>query len=101
MHSALVERQADTTQELRRAAGEWLRSQRERCGFSQTDLARALGLDYYTFISQIENGRGRIPSNRYADWADALSIGRRDFAVKMMHFYDPITYDLVFGGENG
>lgn len=90
---------ADTTAELRRSAGEWLKSQREKCGFSQTDLARKLGLEYYTFISQIENGRGKIPPVRYAEWADALKVSRRDFAYRMMQFYDPITFGLLFGDE--
>jgi len=86
------------TPDLRSAAGEWLRAQRERCGFSQSDLARAVKIDHYTFISQIENGRGRIPPNRYADWADALHMSRRDFAIQMMRFYDPITHEMLFGG---
>lgn len=95
--SALFDQKQDGVQELRRAAGNWLRARRESVGYSQTDLARALNLDYYTFISQIENGRGRIPANRYADWADALQISRRDFALRMMQYYDPVTYELIFG----
>lgn len=97
VRSVLLERQVDATQELRRSVGDWLRAQRERCGYSQTELAKALGLEYYTFISQIENGRGRIPSNRYAEWADALKMSRRDFAMRMMQHYDAFTYDLIFG----
>lgn len=97
MQDALFQPKQDGVQELRRAAGNWLRNQREAVGFSQTDLARALNLEYYTFISQIENGRGRIPANRYVDWADALQIPRREFAMRMMQYYDPVTYELIFG----
>ena len=47
--------------ELRREAGLWLRELRERRGLSQRQLASHLGAEYYTFISQLETGRGRIP----------------------------------------
>ena len=48
--------------ELRREAGVWLKELRERRGMSQRQLASKLGAEYYTFISQLETGRGRIPS---------------------------------------
>lgn len=99
MQNLQHERSVDSTQDLRKKAGEWLRAQRDRCGYSQTGLAKKLGLEYYTFISQIENGRGRIPAVRYADWADALRLTRREFAIRMMQYYDPITFDLVFDSD--
>ena len=40
--------------------GVWLRSLREERGLSQRQLANQLSLDYYTFISQLETGRGKI-----------------------------------------
>jgi len=98
--NALVDGQSDAVPNLRRDAGVWLRDERKRAGYSQTDLARKLGLDYYTFISQIENGRGRIPSVRFADWADALDIPRREFAMRMIKYYDPHTYELITTGTD-
>ena len=59
-------------QELRRQAGQWLKQLRESKGLSQRQLAQAVEVDYYTFISQIESGRGRIPPDRYELWARAL-----------------------------
>lgn len=97
MSAILTNHDHDNAAGLRSRAGEWLRARRERLGYSQSDLSRALGLEHYTFISQIENGRGRIPPNRYAEWADALEMPRRDFTIQMMKFYDPITYELLFG----
>jgi transcriptional regulator with XRE-family HTH domain len=91
----ILVRRSDEVPELRRDIGVWLREARQRAGYSQSDLARALGLEYYTFISQIENGRGRIPSTRYADWADTLNIPRREFALRMVQHYDPHTYELI------
>jgi transcriptional regulator with XRE-family HTH domain len=63
---------------------------------SQRDLANALDLDYYTFISQLENGRGRIPPQRYVDWAEALGQEPRSFVKTLLSFYDPITYGILF-----
>jgi ribosome-binding protein aMBF1 (putative translation factor) len=50
--------------ELRKKAGSWLKAQRRAAGLSQMELANRLGFKYYTFISQIENGFGRVPSER-------------------------------------
>lgn len=84
---------------LRKSAGEWLKGLREQCGLSQTDLAELIGVDYYSFVSQIENGRGRIPSGRYARWADALGLPRRDFVCKILSYYDPVVYEMLFDDE--
>lgn len=100
INTALLEGQSDAVPDLRRDAGIWLRNERKRAGYSQTELAKKLGLDYYTFISQIENGRGRIPASRYADWADALSLPRREFALRMVKYYDPHTYELIMTGPD-
>lgn len=83
-------------QKLRQEAGRWLKSLREDRGLSQRDLAKAVGTDYYTFISQLENGRGRIPPDRYNLWADALGVPPRVFVRTLMRFYDPITYQILF-----
>ncbi len=89
----------DEVLRLRQEAGRWLRELREAAGLSQRDLSRALDLDYYTFISQIESGRGRVPPNQYGAMAKALNVEPHDFAKSMLRFYDPITHDMLFGGE--
>lgn len=76
--------------------GLWLKSLREAQGLSQRDLANILSLEYYTFISQLENGRGKIPAHRYREWADALGTPHREFVMTLMSFHDPITYDILF-----
>jgi transcriptional regulator with XRE-family HTH domain len=90
---------ADDVARLRQEAGMWLRALREEAGLSQRDLSRHLDLDYYTFISQIESGKGRVPPNQYAAMAKALHVEPHDFAKHMLRFYDPITYEMLFGGE--
>ncbi|WP_108460958.1 helix-turn-helix domain-containing protein [Devosia naphthalenivorans] len=84
---------------LRLDAGAWLKQLREEAGLSQRDLANILSLDYYTFISQLENGRGKIPSNRYREWAGALQIDEKIFVKKMLMYYDPHSYEILFGEE--
>jgi transcriptional regulator with XRE-family HTH domain len=82
--------------ELRRGAGQWLKHLRESKGLSQRDLAERVGVEYYTFISQVESGRGRIPPDRYRVWAKALGIPPREFVTRLMRFYDPVTYRILF-----
>jgi transcriptional regulator with XRE-family HTH domain len=84
-------------QGLRKAGGAWLRDLRERCGLSQRELARLVGAEYYTFISQLETGRGRVPPDRYRAWASALQIDARVFVERLMSFYDPVTHEILFG----
>lgn len=81
---------------LRRQAGRWLKQKREEQNLSQRQLAELLGLEYYTFISQLETGRGRIPPERYADWARALGMTPRDFVYVLTRYYDPITFSILF-----
>ena len=59
---------ADAKQ-LRKEAGRWLQGMRKKAGLSQIDLANQLGLKYYTFVSQVENGFGRVPSESMEAWA--------------------------------
>jgi transcriptional regulator with XRE-family HTH domain len=95
------EQNTDEVQSLRQEAGRWLRQLRETAGLSQRDLARALDLEYYTFISQIEAGRGRVPPNQYAAMARALRVEPYDFARAMLRFYDPVTHGMLFGAPAG
>lgn len=90
--------QGSETVELRQAAGTWLKEMREARGISQREMARLLNLEYYTFISQLENGRGRIPSNRYRDFAAALGMDEKVFVKTLLMFYDPVSYEILFDG---
>jgi transcriptional regulator with XRE-family HTH domain len=92
-------RVAKATQRLRHQGGQWLRELREKRGLSQRELAQKIGADYYTYVSQIENGRGRIPAERYLDWADALGVEPQSFVRQLMSYYDPVTYDILFDCE--
>lgn len=84
---------------LRQQAGRWLRTLRENAKLSQRDLAKAVGIEYYTFISQIEAGRGRVPPGQYMAFAHALNVPLRDFVKTLMRYYDPITHYALFEAE--
>ena len=84
------------TAELRKQAGAWLRARRSEVGLSQRELAQRVDMEYYTFISQIEAGRGRVPAERLRDWAEALEMDPREFAINLMRYYDPHSYEMIF-----
>lgn len=87
--------EAEAARELRRRFGRWLKERREARGMTQADLAQALGLKYYSFISQVENGIGRIPQSLYAPWALALSIEFDEFAWAALSKLEPGLYDML------
>lgn len=86
-------------QRLRQEAGQWLRDLRKARNLSQRELARLVQVEYYTFISQIEAGKGRIPPDRYTVWANALGVVPRDFVKTILRYYDPVTYEILFSNE--
>ena len=77
---------------LRSEAGRWLQEHREKRGLSQSELAQKVGAEYSTLISHIEH--------RYLVWARALGVEPREFVRGLMAFYDPVTYDIIFGRES-
>ena len=88
---------ANDVSALRKKAGTWLRERRIAVGLSQRELAHRVSMEYYTFISQIEAGRGRVPAERFKEWADALEMDPREFAITLMRYYDPHSFDMIFG----
>jgi transcriptional regulator with XRE-family HTH domain len=90
---------APATKELRRQAGTWLKELRGRAGLSQLQLAERLNLKYYTFVSQVENGFGRVPTESMEAWARALDVEPPAFARQLLSFYDPELHRLLFEVE--
>jgi transcriptional regulator with XRE-family HTH domain len=91
-----IAKTAPETKLRRKQAGSWLKELRSRAGLSQIDLAARLGLKYYTFISQVENGFGRVPTESVEAWAIALGVEPSTFARQLLSYYDPETYRLLF-----
>lgn len=100
MYGNPQKRTAVDVQDLRREGGRWLKELREASGQSQRQLATKVGADYYTFISQLETGRGRIPPDRYVEWAEALGVPEKAFVTNLLRYYDPITYEILFGDQD-
>jgi transcriptional regulator with XRE-family HTH domain len=90
-------RATPNAKQLRKEAGSWLRELRQRAGLSQIELAALLELKYYTFISQVETGYGRVPTESMEAWAKALGIKPAEFARRLLSFYDPDLHQLLFG----
>lgn len=84
----------------RKRAGAWLQARRKAAGLSQVELAAKLGLKYYTFISQVENGFGRVPTDSMEAWARALGIAPSAFARELLAFYEPELHRLLFEGTS-
>lgn len=83
----------------RAEAGQYLKSVRLKAGLTQKELADLLSLKYYTFISQVENGQGRLPPNLWVKTAKALDVEVTDFGLTMLQFYDPHAYHAINGRE--
>lgn len=91
-----LNRKAPKSGQMRKDAGTWLKELRTAAGLSQIELAQRLGLRYYTFISQVENGFGRVPTDSMEAWARALGQQPADFARRLLTYYDPELHRLLF-----
>jgi transcriptional regulator with XRE-family HTH domain len=91
-----VTKAAPKSIQARKAAGAWLKELRTRAGLSQIELAERLGLKYYTFISQVENGFGRVPTDALEAWSRALGEEPSSFTRKLLSYYEPELYRLLF-----
>lgn len=87
--------------DLRKAAGQYIKGLRTAQGYTQADLARDLGLEFHTFVSQVETGSRRIPPEDIEKWAQCLKVDVQNFARHLFKFLDPVMYRLVFRKEPG
>lgn len=91
-----ISKAAPDPKQQRKLAGDWIKELRAAAGLSQIQLAQRLGLKYYTFVSQIENGFGRVPTESMEAWARALGVEPQVFARRLVSYYDPTLYRLLF-----
>lgn len=90
---------AAQTKVLRQQAGRWLKGVREGAGLTQAELAERVGLRYYTFVSQVESGLGRLPIETQRSWAHALGQEPTEFARTLLRYYEPELFRLLFDGD--
>lgn len=96
----LVEKTSRVDINKRKRMGAIIKSLREDSGMTQMDLAKAVGQEYFTFISQIETGGSKIPSKDIALWARALSVSAQELAKECLRHYDPMLFEALYPGES-
>lgn len=84
--------------------GQTLKGLRVSAGLTQKQLAGLVQQEYFTFISQVETGRCRIPAQDTELWARILGVDPQAFAKECVRFYEPPEYYQVIykdGHKNG
>ena len=81
----------------RRRAGTWLRGLREEAGLTQIELANRLGFKYYAFVSQVETGFSRLPTEKMEAWARTLRVNPQHFARRLLAYYEPELHRVLYG----
>lgn len=85
---------------FRKRAGAYVRGLRTDAKMTQQQVAKRLGLEYYTMVSAVEQGYSRVPSEALEQWANALGVRPADFARNLLEWYDPFMYRALFGGPD-
>lgn len=62
---------------------------------TQKELSDAAGFRYYTWISQIEIGKGKLASENIRPYAQALGVDPAWLARQIIRAYDPELYRLL------
>jgi len=99
-HSSYYDLTKDETSKLRQEAGEYVKELRLKVGLTQRELAQQLGLEYYTFISQLETGHGRVPPYLYCAYAKALETDAKELALTLLSKYDPWSHAAITVGKH-
>ena len=80
--------------------GRMLKSLREAAQLTQHDMAKLVGQRYFTFISQVENGRVRVPPDDTELWARMLGVDTQAFAKECVRYYETDDYFKAIYGKN-
>jgi transcriptional regulator with XRE-family HTH domain len=72
--------------------GMLIKSLRVAAGLTQHDLAQLTGQKYVSFISQIEQGRVRVPSADILMYANILGVDTHAFAKECVRHYELENY---------
>ena len=84
--------------ENRKKAGAYLKDIRMKTEprITQKQIADKLGIEYYTFISQVEAGASRLPPQHVADWAKICNASISEVGKTLLKYYDPHMFDAIF-----
>jgi transcriptional regulator with XRE-family HTH domain len=81
--------------ERRQELGKWLRGLRKSKNWTQVDAAKHLDYKWFTFITQVEGGHARIPTEAWETWAKAYDVEISEFVTRVLRAYDPVLLKLV------
>ena len=84
---------------LRVEAGKYLKELRKSLSLNQKELADKVGIEFFTFVSQVEIGAAQMPPGLLKKWADALKIDHKEFATELLKYYQPEYFEMIFGGK--
>lgn len=84
--------------EARKAFGQRLKHRREQLGLTQMEMALATNQAYFTFISAVETGKTKLPTQDIEAWATALKVDVSVFAKAFVQAYDVSLYNALFNG---
>lgn len=101
MNKRSATKEAALREQGRREAGAYLRQLRLTNGLTQLQLARLLGIDWYTMIGQVERGTVGLPPWQMHLWADAFGVGRAVFAKRLLLHYEPHYWEMIYGDASG
>lgn len=76
--------------------GTELKEARNREGFTQKALADALGIEYYTMISQMELGYISIPAALWVSIARVLKMDESEWVLRCVREYQPEVFTALF-----
>ena len=89
-------KQSSSPSQRRKQAGAWLKGLREEAGLTQLELASRLGLKYYAFVSQVETGFARLPTEKMEAWAQTVGVEPRPFVQRLLAFYEPELHRVLY-----
>jgi transcriptional regulator with XRE-family HTH domain len=78
------------------ASGPVAQGSREEAGLTQQELARRLHIKYYAFVSRVETGLSRVPTDKLEVWAQTLDVDPTEFAKHLISFYEPQLHRLLY-----
>lgn len=84
----------------RDSLGQVLKDARVKQGYTQKALADALGLEYYTMISQMELGYISIPATLWLNIARVLQMETYRWVLLCLNEYQPDVYRALFNNRS-
>lgn len=80
--------------------GNVLKDARTNEGYTQKALAEALGVEYYTMISQMELGYISIPAALWLPIARTLKMDVEKWVLQCLREYQPEVLEALFGSKS-